>query len=652
MPLFEAVINSITAIEESSRRPGRITIRVHRDAAQQELDVHGNTIAAVESFEIEDNGSGFTKENFGSFNTMDSRAKAARGGKGIGRLLWLKAFSQVHVDSAFEEDGKWWRRTFNFRLTNEGIEEHSLKELPAPTTPRTVVRLAGFANQYRQHAPKSAETIGRRVIEHCLEFFFLGRQPEMLIDDVGETTTVNLGDLFAAEYRPTGGSREFLAGEASFRLTDALLKASADAQHRVHFCANDRVVESVFLKGKIPHLDSTLLTDEGESAVYVGYVTGDFLNQRVDPERTSFSIDREGALGLAGGPTWEDLLSTTVATIREYLAPRTEEARRRALERIRGYVDNKAPRYRPLFTHRAEDIGRLSGSVSDSVLDLELHKMLNGWREEVRHTAREQLQAVELSPDSFSSHEQEYRRVLGDLQEVAKADLADYVVHRATVLSFFETLLGKQGDNRFAEEGALHGLVFPMRKTSDQVDYDEHSLWILDERLAYHKYLASDLRLDQQSESPVDVQSAKRPDILIFNRSMAFVPGAAPFSSVVVVEFKRPERDEYREDDNPIRQVIRYIQLIRDGKARRDDGSSIAVPDHAPFYCYVVATLTPRLKTEAAAFGFMTTPDGDGYFHYNNPLNAYIEVSSYRKILEDAKKRNRAFFDRLHLPCD
>ena len=30
-------------------------------------------------------------------------------------------------------------------------------------------------------------------------------------------------------------------------------------------------------------------------------------------------------------------------------------------------------------------------------------------------------------------------------------------------------------------------------------------------------------------------------------------------------------------------------------------------------------------------------------------LNAYIEISSYEKVLTDAKKRNRAFFDRLQI---
>jgi hypothetical protein len=44
----------------------------------------------VVGFDVEYNGVGFTDDNFKSFRTPDSRWKETRGGKGIGRLGWLK----------------------------------------------------------------------------------------------------------------------------------------------------------------------------------------------------------------------------------------------------------------------------------------------------------------------------------------------------------------------------------------------------------------------------------------------------------------------------------------------------------------------------------------------------------------------------------
>ena len=40
---------------------------------------------------------------------------------------------------------------------------------------------------------------------------------------------------------------------------------------------------------------------------------------------------------------------------------------------------------------------------------------------------------------------------------------------------------------------------------------------------------------------------------LIYNNPVAFAPGEAPLPSVVVIEFKRPERDDYNEDKSPSR---------------------------------------------------------------------------------------------------
>jgi hypothetical protein len=110
MPLFETVANSIAAIEEAGRGNGRIEITIERDFQQSVLDAQFNRILPVKNFIIEDNGIGFTEDNYASFDTMDSRAKAIRGGKGIGRLLWLKAFDYAEIESVYLQGSAWHRR--------------------------------------------------------------------------------------------------------------------------------------------------------------------------------------------------------------------------------------------------------------------------------------------------------------------------------------------------------------------------------------------------------------------------------------------------------------------------------------------------------------------------------------------------------------
>ena len=115
-PVMEAVSNSIHAITErfdkNAGKRGRVDVTVVRDLESDDEPIIG--------FDIEDNGIGFTADNYRSFLTPDSRHKEKRGGKGVGRLAWLKVFEEVEVDSVFYEGGVLHRRHFKFRLRRNG----------------------------------------------------------------------------------------------------------------------------------------------------------------------------------------------------------------------------------------------------------------------------------------------------------------------------------------------------------------------------------------------------------------------------------------------------------------------------------------------------------------------------------------------------
>ena len=191
----------------------------------------------------------------------------------------------------------------------------------------------------------------------------------------------------------------------------------------------------------------------------------------------------------------------------------------------------------------------------------------------------------------------------------------------------------------------------PLRqKSSNEINFDDHNLWMLDERLAYHRYLASDKRFVEH-DGPIDVAGNQRPDIIIYNNPFALTPGEPAMQQpVIIVEFKRPERQDVSGDHDPVKQVLDYIERIRQGKAKRPAGTTIERPaDNLPFYCYVVMTLNEAARRGALRNDFKPTPDGRGYFRFHDFYNAYIEVSSYEKVLDDAIKRNQAFFDRLEI---
>ena len=59
-------------------------------------------------------------------------------------------------------------------------------------------------------------------------------------------------------------------------------------------------------------------------------------------------------------------------------------------------------------------------------------------------------------------------------------------------------------------EEIVHKIIYPMRATSDDVPYEQQNPWIIDERLSYHWFLASDMPLD--TAAVLVNESAPRPD--------------------------------------------------------------------------------------------------------------------------------------------
>jgi hypothetical protein len=94
LPVFEAVINAVHAIEEAGLESvdGRIEVAIERTKTLFDLEdsasKKGASLAGdIVNFTVRDNGVGFTDDNFQAFLTLDTEHKASKGGRGIGRLL-------------------------------------------------------------------------------------------------------------------------------------------------------------------------------------------------------------------------------------------------------------------------------------------------------------------------------------------------------------------------------------------------------------------------------------------------------------------------------------------------------------------------------------------------------------------------------------
>lgn len=289
--------------------------------------------------------------------------------------------------------------------------------------------------------------------------------------------------------------------------------------------------------------------------------------------------------------------------------------------------------------------------MSKDKLDIELYKIESKWKQEVKE---EKIKLLEDKKDitNLEEYKDKYEKFLTEYNDIGQADLARYIVHRRTIIDLLESLLEKNSEDKFENEDLIHSLFFPIRTTSDDVPYEKQNLWLIDERLTYHSFLASDKIFKTIEE--LEVTSADRTDLLIYNGAFAFSDTKhSPHNSFTIVEFKKPMRDNYKdydEKENPIEQVEKYIDHLLSGKAKDHKGRYIDISEKTPFYAYIVCDLTPSLVKILQRREFEKTPDGKGYFKFKSKYySAYIEILPFEKVLHDARKRNRILFDKLNV---
>jgi len=658
LPLFEAVVNSIHAIEEAaiSSSDGRISVQILRDA-QQSLEFEGETKKEgsqskepIVGFRVTDNGIGFNDDNMTSFRILDSEHKADKGGRGVGRLLWLKAFKRVNVTSEFRtEDGEAKRRSFVFNAT-AGVTDESLEEAAPDSQPSTTVHLDGFEKRYRDASLKTPPSIANSLFEHCLWYFVrAGGAPEIVLHDDGETVALN--DIYDNHMLSSAVAETISIKDHEFFLTHIRLR-STPRSHAIALCAASRLVKEESLAGKIPGLYGKL-EDGSSQFVYLCYVASDFLDEAVRAERTDFDISEEAGDLFAGSEISlsdiRDAVTEKAAIhLAEYLAKNMEKAK----DRVETFVSQKAPRYRPILSRIPEDKLGIDPGISDKELELTLHKQLAEIEGKLLADGHEIMSPKE--GEEYEDYEKRLQEYLKTAEEIKKSDLANYVFHRKVILDLLGKAIQKGDDGKYAREDLIHNLIMPMRTDSNQVRLEDCNLWLIDERLAFHDYLGSDKTL---ASMPItDSGETKEPDICalnVFDNPILVSEGEnLPLASIVIVEIKRPMRNDAAEGEekDPIEQALGYLERIRQGNVKTASGRPIPKSEHIPGFCYVLCDITPAIEKRCKMHDAISTSDGLGYFFYHKQFSAYVEAISFDRLVNAAKERNRAFFDRLGLP--
>lgn len=655
LPVFEAVSNSLDAIGD---RVGGGTVRVEIIRHPDQTD---GSLGDVKDVVVSDDGVGFTDDNLQSFSQLFSDRKSSFGGKGRGRLTYLKVFERAKVDSVFKAEAGNAERIFDFDFSFDTRPAPQAK--PSARKLETRVVLENMAQPYAREVPKVFETLLRRFIWHFLPKLLASTELKITLVDRDE---VNLVQYLREVLQIDAKDDPFKVNGRTFKLTHVRLHPKADVKHRLIMAAAAREVDDGFrIARRIPLLGFGPLSDENLTGgfIYVALLQGDYLDEMANPLRLGFVNDGPDDAGtdeededdtvddelVRKADLFDDPVSIAqvrdeaVRRVKVFLDPYLSGAVAQRVEAIQAYIRKDGMGYHFLRPD-VDAIARGLRKVDEATIERALHT--KAYQEKIkRRDDAKRLLASTPKEKSEKSYFERWQGIVTSLSNVAKSELAEYVAHRRAILDLVEDLLGTAEDGRRAKEEVIHSVIFPKGTQSGQVGYEQQNLWLIDERLSFHEHLFSDKSINAVTQGEVD--SLRRPDLAIFESGFAsFHDGTAPPANIVLVELKRPARKDASRDD-PVQATLKYVRDLKSGKAFSEGGAAIDVQKNAQTTVYILADWTKDFKEYLDDQDFKDMPGDHGRFRYHENENIMFIAFSFKRLVANAKMRNRVFFKKL-----
>jgi hypothetical protein len=484
--LFEALANSLDA------GATEVTIRI---------EIDGFTAAETLRITITDNGKGFDDASFERFCQLMKPRDADH--KGLGRLVYLKYFDRVEVDSIWENQ----RRTFVF---SEQFKDESHTETPSlPEPQRTRLILKDF--------------IGKKVKSY---------------DDLKPGA---LKDRIIEQFLPTLYNRKLKGEDFVIRLE----LETDEHKHNKEFFTTDETITAVDL----PDLKSVFITDptlDAFDGIEMLYQVRSGMGQR--SILTAASIDgRTIPINLIQ-PTsvpadhsvlflfFSKLFFGTADTARQKLilpGDISDADLRRVLQRevgkvLAGEIEQISTRNEETKEKFEETFPHLLGYFEETAVGLiDKDEALDNAQRRFFKAQKEVLLAEELD-------EETYEKSL----ELSSRSLTEYILYRDKIIRRMKAMTA---DNSEAE---IHNLIAPRYEKFSEDDFINNiyrnNAWLLDDKFMSFRTILSEARMDSIIEAitleDAPLKDDGRPDItMIFSGD----PKKLEAVDVVVVELKR-----------------------------------------------------------------------------------------------------------------
>lgn len=694
-PLSEAVMNSLDSIEKRKTEGDSFNPEIGISLFfQVSKDLLGNTSINIASCEIEDNGKGFTKENYERFLRLGDKSKNLNN-RGTGKIQIFHRFESMEISSIFQENGKKWHREASYSINDN--EENKVVETNKDTEQKTTVKLSRFygneeEKQYLNSFSSNCINLKREFIRLLLLRLYSEKNSGLSIKlKVYINDELKAQDEICSSDIPEPDKEEKVKIN-TVKLVD--IKNNSDANscieweivnsdnelyvRRFKLSVDDIDENGVFLCSKNVQVKKFPFSILRKNTNFDGYryitsVSGSILddernvNQSIDGFTFPLKKDvenniKQGDLFTRGNEyIFFDEIKEKVGNQLENMysdVKSLKEEKNKSVQEIAakyGISEDVISKTKIGLNDSDEDITKKLFEVQAKQLAEQSITIQNTYEE-----------LVELETKEFDPSDEEYetkfretsRKLLELIPQQNKDELARYVIRRDMVVRLLKLALknelAKQLDwkkkkaagetVREDQEGLIHDIIFKRKSINGPND-----LWILNEEFV-HFNGCSDLPLNEIEcggekliKDGIDIEEAltsvgldighrleKRPDIFLFPEE----------GKCILIEFKAPGVDVSLHLD----QLPKYAKLIANYSKKKI----------TQFYGYLIGENINRLdipdRYNRAVYSNYWFNPSETIKDLNTDFpiaDLYQEIIPFSTIGTRAEMRNRSFAEKL-----
>lgn len=535
---------------------------------------------------ISDNGEGFTQDNLNYFDEICTGHKDDIGGKGVGRLAFLKYANRVEIRSQLSAHLVEFRYTPEFKLED-------VKSTEISGSSETTITISEPKEKINTQVAKLVNS----MCDDLRLLLFLKKQAGQIISITfihNSQQPFSETYIFSAEKIEALKTRSFEVSGETFECY--LFREEAPRKGIVAMlCADQLCVEEYQISKRF------------DTCRYLISITSTYLNRSSNIERQKLEIPKTASDTDLVSPISRDML---MPRIHDECLAMINEVAEGDINTFKASNIEKLKKYYPFITF---------SSLNGDAAMLDADEIVKTYRaQQARREDRLVEDLVEGRKVNFD-----------DISHLAGDDLARFIVHRALVIDSLAKM------PRESAEDVLHNTI--IRKHSDGKDIRENNIWLVDDKFLSYSSIYSDETLAKiVREVGVETESKqhRKPDVAaFFSKDNNGQP-----NKLVIIEFKKPGADIF-ENNKALLQCRLYASELID-----------RIETVREAFAFSIVEIDDEFYRDMKSTGFKDVFSLNERVVYNDfpigsksdiPLHLYVMPAA--TLIMDARARNRVF---------